>query len=167
MYVSNQLLDFIEFVLIGNIIACIFDLFRAYRKFKEVSTRSVIIQDIIYFIIVTCMIIFSIIKLLDSQIRVYIFLGLIIGCAIYFSTISKYILKIYVLFFTTFRKILSVIFLPIILNIQVFTKIVKKMKKIWKKCCKMFLYMVSCIYEFFRKIFSFKLNKKTKEVSGL
>ena len=63
MYVSNQVVDFIEFVLIGVIIASIFDLFRGYRKIKHVSTVSVMIQDVIYFIIVTIIIIFSIIPL--------------------------------------------------------------------------------------------------------
>ena len=63
MYVSNQVIDFIEFVLIGVLIASIFDFFRAYRKIKKVSTLTVMIQDSIYFIIVTMVIIFSIIKL--------------------------------------------------------------------------------------------------------
>ena len=37
MYVSNQVIDFIEFVLIGVLIASIFDFFRAYRKIKKVK----------------------------------------------------------------------------------------------------------------------------------
>ena len=78
MYVSNQVIDFIEFVLIGVLIASIFDFFRAYRKIKKVSTLTVMIQDSIYFIIVTMVIIFSIIKLLDSQIRLYVFLGILL-----------------------------------------------------------------------------------------
>ena len=36
MYVSNQVIDFIEFVLIGVLIAGIFDFFRAYRDRKSV-----------------------------------------------------------------------------------------------------------------------------------
>ena len=170
MYVSNQVLDFLEFVLIGMLIACIFDFFRGYRKFKLVNTLSVIIQDIVYFIIVTIIIIFSIIKLLDSQIRLYIFLGILIGSTIYFSTISKYVIKLYILFFNMFKEIISTIFLPIILNIQFFQKIAKKIKKIWGKCCKMFLYMISCICKFSKNKFKFRLkrvNKKTKEVSDL
>lgn len=63
MYVSNQVIDFIEFVLIGVLIASIFDFFRAYRKIKKVSTLTVMIQDSIYFIIVTMVIIFSYYKI--------------------------------------------------------------------------------------------------------
>lgn len=170
MYVSNQVVDFLEFVLIGTLIACIFDFFRGYRKFKSVNTLSVIIQDIVYFIIVTIIIIFSIVELLDSQIRLYIFLGILIGCSIYFCTVSKYVIKFYILFFNMFKEIVSTIFLPIILNIQFFQKIGKKIKKIWEKCCKMFLYMISCICKFSKNKFMFRLkrvSKKTKEVSDL
>ena len=37
MHVSNQVTDFIEFVLIGVLIASIFDFFRAYRKIKKLA----------------------------------------------------------------------------------------------------------------------------------
>ena len=96
MYVSSQAIDFFEFVLIGMLISFIFDFFRSYRKIKKVNTVVVIIQDIIYFIIVTLIIIFSIVKVLDSQIRLYIFMGIILGSSVYFSTISKYIIKLYI-----------------------------------------------------------------------
>lgn len=165
MYVSNQVIDFIEFVLIGVLIASIFDFFRAYRKIKKVSTLTVMVQDSIYFIIVTMVIIFSIIKLLDSQIRLYVFLGILIGCSVYFTTISKYLMKLYILFFNMFREIISTIFLPLILILQIILKFAKKTKKIIKKCCKKFLYVISCICKFFKSVFKVKpLRKKTKEV---
>lgn len=63
------------------------------------------IQDSIYFIIVTMVIIFSIIKLLDSQIRLYVFLGILIGCSVYFTTISKYLMKLYILFLICLEKL--------------------------------------------------------------
>ncbi len=138
MYVSNQVIDFLEFVLIGVLIASIFDFFRAYRKIKKVSTLAVMIQDIIYFIIVTIVIIFSIIKLLDSQIRLYVFLGILIGSSIYFSTISMYVMKVYMLFFNMLKKIISTIFLPVLLSLQIITKLVKKVKKNEKNVAKCF-----------------------------
>lgn len=158
MYVSSQLIDFFEFVLIGAIISCVFDFFRAYRKLNKVTTFKVLSQDIIFFIITTIIIIFSIINLLDSEIRLYIFIGLILGCSIYFCVISRFVIKLYIVFFNMFKEIVSTIFLPVLLNIQVFQKISKKMKKIWKKCCKMFLYMIS---------FKCKFVKNSKNISKL
>lgn len=168
MYVSTQALDFVEFVLIGTIIGIIFDFFRGYRKVKQTNTTEVIIQDIVYFILATIIIIFSIINLLDSQIRLYIFIALLLGCTIYFSTISRYIIKLYILFFQMANEIISTIFLPLILGIQIFQKICKILKKIWKKCCKLFLYMISYVYNILKMIVikttsMFKVkNKKQK-----
>ena len=50
MYVSNQLIDFLEFVVVGAIIGIVFDFFRGYRKIKNVSTITVVIQDVIKFV---------------------------------------------------------------------------------------------------------------------
>lgn len=178
MYVSSQLIDFFEFVLIGAIIACVFDFFRAYRKLKKVNTITVIIQDVIFFIIITVIIIFSLVKLLDSQIRLYIFLAVLLGCGLYFSTISKYIIKLYILFFNMSKEIISTICLPILLNLQIFQKISIFLKKIWRKCCKKFFSMISFIYRFIKNIKKdqkqqtinknkrgFKFMKKKKELN--
>lgn len=148
MYVSNQLIDFLEFVVVGAIIGIVFDFFRGYRKIKNVSTITVVIQDVIYFVILTAIIVSSIVKLLDSQIRLYIFVAIIIGCSLYFSILSKFVINIYILFFKMFKEIILTIFLPIILNLQIFQKIGRFLKKICKKCCKMFLYMISFICKF-------------------
>lgn len=76
--VIEQSTEFIEFVFIGILIALVFDFFRAYRKYKKVNYIGVIFQDIIFFLIVSIIIIFSIIYILDSNIRIYIFLAVII-----------------------------------------------------------------------------------------
>ena len=64
-----------------------------------------------------------------------------------------------------FKEIISTIFLPILLNLQIIIKLAKKVKKICRKCCKMFLYVISCICKFFKNMFKARpLSKKTKEV---
>ena len=98
----------------------------------------------IWGIIITIIIVFSLIKLLDSQIRVYIFLAVLSGCGIYFSVISKYMIKLYILFFNISKEIINTIFLPILLNLQIFQKISVFLKKIWRNCCKKFFYMIIC-----------------------
>ena len=75
--VVEQSKEFIEFVALGILIALIFDFFRAYRKYKKVNYIGVIFQDIIFFLIVSLIIIFSIVYILDSNIRIYIFLAVI------------------------------------------------------------------------------------------
>lgn len=145
MYVTSQLIDFIEFVIIGAIIGAVFDFFRAYRKVKKTNTALVITQDILFFLIVTVIIIISIIKLLDSQIRFYIFIALIIGLSMYFCVLSKIVMSIYIAFIKMFKQIVKMLFLPISLHISILKKIGSFLKKIIKKCCKMFVFMLSFI----------------------
>ncbi len=172
MYVSSQVIDFLEFTLIGIIIACIFDFFRSYRKLNKVSTFTVILQDIIFFVIATVIIVISIINLLNSDIRLYIFIGIIIGISLYFSLLSKHIMKLYISFFKIFRNIISLIILPIVLFIQILQKIGRILQKISKKCCKKFSNMIFYICKLFKKfgrlnssIFT-KKNKKQKRVEN-
>ena len=146
MYVTSQLIDFIEFVIIGAIIGAVFDFFRAYRKVKKTNTALVIAQDILFFLIITVIIIIGIIKLLDSQIRFYIFIALIIGLNMYFCVLSKVVMSIYIAFIKMFKQIIKMIFLPILLYVSIFKKIGSFLKKMIKKCCKKFLFMLSFIY---------------------
>ncbi|MEG0873493.1 MAG: spore cortex biosynthesis protein YabQ [Clostridia bacterium] len=152
MYVTSQLIEFLQFVAIGILIAIIFDFFRAYRKLKYISTFGVIVQDIIYFFIATIVIVIGIITLLNSSIRVYTFLAIISGCSIYFFVLSSYVIKFYICFFKVFKKIISYFLLPINLNIDILKSFYTFFKKILKKCCKMFFYVVFCIRKIFKKL---------------
>lgn len=162
MYVSTQLIDFLEFIVIGGVIGITFDFFRGYRKIKKVGTVTVVVQDVIYFVMLAAIIVFSIVKLLNSQIRLYIFIAIILGCSLYFSILSKFVIKIYILFFKMFKEIISTVFLPILLELQIFQKIGKILKKICKKCCKMFSYMISFMCKFGKN----KLKKNSKKIDG-
>ena len=158
--VVEQLTEFFDFVIIGIVIALIFDFFRAYRKYKKVSNNGLIFQDILFFSIVSIIIIFSIIYILDSNMRLFIFLAVIIGILIYISIFSKYFLKIYDTIIKLFFDTISFIFLPIRLNLQIIFIVLNFFKKYIKKCCKMFLYMISFLcsklkFNLFSRIKSF------------
>lgn len=159
MYVSEQLIEFIEFLLIGIIIAIIFDFFRAYRKVKNVSFIVLALQDVLYFAIATIILIFGIIYLLSSNIRLYIYIAIFLGAFIYITFLSKYILKIYILLFKFINGLIKFLISPILLNIQVIINIYKFFKKNIKKCCKKFSYMVLNIYNLVKVIFR-KKNAK-------
>jgi spore cortex biosynthesis protein YabQ len=140
--VTQQLIEFFNFVVIGILLAIIFDFFRAYRKYKMTSAKGVLVQDIIYFVSATGIIIFSIIYVLDSNIRLYIFLGIFLGIMIYIGFFSKYFMKIYNLIFKVFFEILTVVFLPIKLNFDIIFHVINFLRKNIEKSCKKFFYMV-------------------------
>lgn len=150
--VTGQLIEFLHFVVIGIVISLIFDFFRAYRGAKKTNNFTVFIQDFIYFFIVTIIIICSIINVLDSSLRFYIFIAIILGISIYISIFSKFFLKIYNKFFITLAFIIDLFILPIKLCFQVVVKIYKFFEKYIKKCCKKFFYVIFLICRKFSKL---------------
>ncbi|MEG2645697.1 MAG: spore cortex biosynthesis protein YabQ [Clostridia bacterium] len=171
MAVSEQLLNFFEFVVIGMIISLIFDFFRSYRRYKKVTIKVLVLHDIIYFVIFTTLITLGVAYLLKTSIRFYIFIALICGFGIYISVFSSHIIKIYSAFFEILHNLSYFCKLPIELILQIIQKNCKITYKILKKCCKMFLHMVFLIRSKINlkfKIFlpnCWRKKIKTKEVS--
>lgn len=169
MDISEELINFLEFIVIGIVISVIFDFFRAYRKNKRISAFFVAFQDIIYFLIATFVIVLGVINILDSSMRLYVFIAIGIGIGIYFSVMSKYVLNIYLKIFNMSKKILDFFLLPFTYIKGIFVKIYSFLRKIVKKCCKKFSNMVTLIckaYTALTVIFSklFKLKNKPKKI---
>ena len=91
--IQNQTYVFLCSLFVGMILAVIFDFFRILRRKGNTPNYVVYIQDIIYWIIVTFIIIMSAFITNDGELRGYMFIGYILGAIIYIVTISRYILK--------------------------------------------------------------------------
>ena len=117
--IQNQAYVFLTSVFVGGILAIIFDLFRLFRRKKNTKSYIVYIQDIIYWIIVTLVIIFSAFVTNDGELRGYMFIGYILGAIIYIVTFSQYILK-------AANRVLDFIE-------KIFVKICQKCHKIFQK----------------------------------
>ncbi len=156
--VTEQLIDFFQFVMIGILISLIFDFFRAYRhvKGKRNSAISVMVQDIIYFFIVTIIIVLGIIYILDSSLRFYVFIAMILGIVVYISLLSRFFLKLYNIVIKEIINVTKFIFLPIELNLHINTKIINIFKKYIKKCCKNIFNMISYLCKGKKQV---KINK--------
>ena len=141
MSILNQVNDFIFFIILGIVISCIFDIFRSLRKIKKRNSIYVVmIQDIIFFIIITIVSILYIITILDDNIRFYMFAAIIIGIALSRKIISKYLIKFYSIVFYGIKNFILFLCVPLELNYYIICNI---MKKISKKCCKMFSFMIT------------------------
>lgn len=145
--VTEQLIEFFEFVFIGIVIALIFDFFRAYRKIKKVKDKSVIMQDILFFLIVSIILVFSNIYILNSDFRIYIIMAVLVGILIYIAIFSKYFLKIYTIVIKLFFDIISFIFIPFKYILQIICKIYSFLNKYIKKYCKKFFYVIFFMYK--------------------
>ncbi|MBO5477550.1 MAG: hypothetical protein J6A15_07355 [Clostridia bacterium] len=141
MSVVKQVSDVIFFIILGIIISCIFDVFRALRKIrKKNSIYVVMIQDIIFFVITTIISVIYMITILDDDIRFYMFLAMFLGLGLSRKFISKYLIKFYSIIFLTIKSFIKFLCAPLEL---VSCIICKLMKKIIKKCCKLFSLMIN------------------------
>lgn len=141
MSVVKQFNDFIFFVILGIVISCIFDIFRTLRKVqRKNSIYIVMIQDIIFFVIITILTAIYMINVIDDRIRMYMFLAMGLGVAISRKIISKSLIKLYSAIFYTIKSSVKFLCVPLELWISIIWKIIKK---IIEKCCKLFSLMIN------------------------
>ena len=141
MSALKQINDFLFFILLGIVISCIFDIFRALRKMKkENSIYVIMIQDIIFFMIITVVTVVYMVNILKSDIRFYMLIAMIVGISISRKVISKSLIKFYTFIFSTIIEIIKFLCVPLELFYSLVCKIIKK---VVKKCCKLFLHMIN------------------------
>lgn len=104
---NNQALLFLIFSLNGVIIGLIFDFFRILRKSFKTSDLITYIQDILFWILTGISVIIFMYFFSNGTIRLYMFLGLLLGVFIYILTISQFIIKIFVFLIKIFKNFLN------------------------------------------------------------
>lgn len=145
--VTNQAYLFLIFIVNGIIIGLLFDFFRIIRKVIPTNDISTYIEDILFWLLTGASILYSIFVFNNGEMRLFMFLGIILGTFIYLITLSSYIIKINVKIINTilipfkiiYRLMRKIIFKPItflIINIRKsftnFVKIPRKTKNIAK-----------------------------------
>ncbi len=135
-----QLNSFIIFLLDGIIIGLIFDFFRILRRSIKTPDLITYLEDIILSLIIGIILILSIVIFNNGELRLYIFLGLIVGLLLYLVTVSKYIIRlntsILSIFITLIKKVFKILSFPFILIIKMINIIINKIKCICKKYIK-------------------------------
>lgn len=102
-----------------------FDFFRVLRKRFKTTDIATYMQDIFFWILTGISMLYCIYTFNSGEIRLYEFIGILIGTTLYFLTISKYFIKInsivlnvitkifYVLLIVPFKTINKIIIKPI------------------------------------------------------
>ena len=121
--VCNQLFCLLIFILTGLVIGILFDIFRILRKSFKTTDFITYLEDIIFWILTGCIMLFSIFIFNNGEIRSYVFIGIAIGIISYMLIISRFFVKISVSIIKFIKKILSY---PIKLIKNIFTKIILK-----------------------------------------
>ena len=134
--VQNQAYLFLIFSLTGVEIGILFDFFRILRRTIKTGNIVTYIQDILFWILTGILVLYNIWYFNNGEIRVYMFLGIIIGTLIYMSTLSNIFVKLFTKILSMIIKVLEIPFKTIITIfrkiitaiLSFFTKNVKKLK---------------------------------------
>lgn len=89
----EQVYVFLWSIVVGVILAILFDLFRALR-FKGIKDIWVYIQDIIFWIVAAVVIIASTFIINEGELRGYMLIGYLLGAGFYVLLFSKFVLHI-------------------------------------------------------------------------
>ena len=130
---QNQAYLFLVFSLTGVIIGILFDFFRILRRTIKTSNFITYIEDVVFWILTGFLILYNIWYFNNGEIRIYMFLGIILGVLIYMLTLSSILIKI---FSNLFRILINVLELPFKTIISVFRKLITAIEKIFIKFSK-------------------------------
>ena len=105
--INNQGQLFLVFIINGIIIGIFFDLFRILRKSFKTSNFITYIEDFLFWILTGFSILFTLFKFNNGEIRLYMFLAIVIGILIYMIIFSSYIIKVNVSIIIIIKKIIK------------------------------------------------------------
>lgn len=154
--IINQVYLFLIFIINGVIIGILFDFFRILRKSFKTSDIITYFEDFLFWILTGFSILYFVFVFNNGEIRLFMFLGIVVGITLYMLIFSSLFIKINVSVITflkrIFIKVLEIILIPfrffkklffkpvsfIIINVRKsstnlynnFIKITKKHKKI-------------------------------------
>ena len=91
--VYNQLFCLLIFIITGIVIGILFDIFRILRKSFKTADWITYLQDILFWVLAGCVMLFSIFTFNNGEIRSYVFIGIILGIILYMLSISRFFVK--------------------------------------------------------------------------
>lgn len=131
MYMAqNQAYLFLVFSLTGVTIGTLFDFFRILRKTVKTSNIITYIEDVLFWILTGLLILYNIWYFNSGEIRIFMFLGIMLGVLIYMSTLSGIIVK---LFSKLLQSLIKILEIPLKTIISILKKIMSILDKIFIK----------------------------------
>ncbi len=91
--VSNQAYVFLNCILGGLLVGLMFDIFRLSRKYLSSKDIVTYIEDILFWVLVGAIVLFTAFFSNNGEIRGYVLLGIFLGAVFYFLVFSRLILN--------------------------------------------------------------------------
>lgn len=130
---QDQAYLFIVFSLTGVVIGILFDFFRILRRSFKTSNIITYVEDVLFWILTGLLILYNIWYFNNGEIRIYMFLGIIMGLLIYMLTLSNIIVS---LFSKILKMLIRILEIPFKTIISIFHKIITIIIKIFNKFTK-------------------------------
>lgn len=158
--ITNQGYIFMIFILNGILIGLLFDIFRILRKTFTTKDFITYIEDILFWIITGIIVLYSVFRFNNGEIRLYMFVAIFIGVISYMLLLSSHVIKINVHIINFIKKvvgkILNIIIKPFKSFFGFLYKIfVKPLKKFFIKIRLLFANISKKLYNISKK------NQKT------
>lgn len=146
---QQQAYAFLIFILNGLLIGILFDTFRIFRKSFKTPDFITYIQDFVFWLFSGLILLYSIFKFNNGELRFFIFLGVTIGFVIYMLIFSKLLISVSVSVINIFKKIFNyIVVVPIKFILKIFKLII----------CKPIVYICKKIGKLYKNI----INKSKK-----
>lgn len=107
MTITRELIIFLSFILEGVVGGVLLDILRAFRHNRNVNDLVVHLEDILYWVILGCGVIWVSHALNAGTIRMYMLLAVFLGMLIYFLTLTKVMYKVFDLICRYILKLLG------------------------------------------------------------
>ena len=125
--IVNQIQLFFIFIINGLLIGLLFDFFRILRKAIKTSDFITYIEDVLFWIFTGLIILYSIFTYNNGEIRLFMFIAILVGIIIYMALISKFIISANMLIINTVKKIFSTIFKIIKIPLNLINKLMRRL----------------------------------------
>jgi len=93
--ITKELIIFLSFILEGIAGGILLDILRVFRHNRKINDFVVYLEDILYWVVLGCGVIWLSYILNTDAIRLYMLFGLFLGMLIYFLTLTKVMYKVF------------------------------------------------------------------------
>lgn len=123
----NQAYLFLIFALNGFVIGLLFDFFRILRKSFKTADIITYIEDILFWILSGLTVLYSIFVFNNGEIRIYMFLAILLGIILYILLLSPYIIKINVYIINKIKNFAKLVVHVIMIPFKLIFKFIKRL----------------------------------------
>ena len=112
--VSSEMNVLVSCFMLGLVSALIFDVFKAWRIGKFVKPGQLIVQDILYFVIISFVVFYFILKINGAEIRGYMICSAVVSFVLYRILLSKYIIRVFIWIKKLIKYAVKIALMPIV-----------------------------------------------------